>query len=611
MKKIFTTFADYLQRVFSIDLRALAFFRILMGGIIVAYAIPRLLNVYAFYSDWGILPRNDYYNLVNHFFWSFHLISGSTWVEILLILLQIFIALLLLIGYRSRLMTILSWIFLVSLQNRNPFVLNYGDQLFRMLLFWAMFLPLGAVWSLDNIWAEKKTNLVKSKDWFSVATVAILLQMVLFYVVNWFLKDSVEWKGVFALSHNWLDLFKFNQGFTATFYALNIGYLVTPIGRFLLNFPGLLKLATILYIFFELFGTLLLLSPYKTKYFRYISLAVFFTFVHGMLFLMFYTGLFQFFCVAGLSLFLPSDFWDFVEKKLFSPRRKLKIFYDQECELCTTGICIIKGSTGADQMIPLQSDAQFLELNQDISTIVVDDENGVRYTRVDAFVEVFKNSLFTSWLSFVLSIPLVHWVADKIYTVIANNRKYISGFIKFIKPKQSRQNKYLMLATQALAGVFLVMVVFWNYGNVVKKDYFTNPNLSQLMYVLRLDQYWGMFADKPTQQSVWLVVPGKLRDGTNVDVMNKTVGSVDFGRQDETPFRFWSQGWRNYFIDYPSHNNQNTALFAKYLCNDWNRYNSDYSKQLDNLTIYAVVQQTLLSGTSKPTTSFSQQYSCQ
>jgi len=45
---------------------------------------------------------------------------------------------------------VISWFLLISLQNRNPIVLQGGDILLRMLAFWAMFVPLNAYFSLDR-----------------------------------------------------------------------------------------------------------------------------------------------------------------------------------------------------------------------------------------------------------------------------------------------------------------------------------------------------------------------------------------------------------------------------------------------------------------------------
>ena len=53
------------------------------------------------------------------------------------------------IGYRARLATIACWFLVMSIHNRNPMILSAGDILLRLLLFWAMFLPLGARYSVD------------------------------------------------------------------------------------------------------------------------------------------------------------------------------------------------------------------------------------------------------------------------------------------------------------------------------------------------------------------------------------------------------------------------------------------------------------------------------
>ncbi|MEM1312818.1 MAG: DCC1-like thiol-disulfide oxidoreductase family protein [Patescibacteria group bacterium] len=592
--------------VFSIDLRALAFFRMFMGLIICLYLIPRFQFIYAFFSDFGIAPRGDVINLTSSSFLSFHFISGQMWVVLLLLLSQAVIAILLMLGYRTRLMTFLSWFFLISLQNRNPWILNYGDQLFRVLLFWAIFLPLGAVWSIDSIWA--KDNRLPKK-WFSVTTLAILLQVVLFYVINWFLKDSVEWKGVYATTHSLSDLFDFSIGFNATYLAISIGYIVTPFGEWLLNFPAILKPVTIGYIFFELIGPLLLISPIKTKEFRYLSLAIFFIIIHGMLSLMLYTGLFQLFCYAGLILFLPSEFWDWLQRKLFTGEKALKIYYDQECELCTTGVCALKGTTGSDQMLPIQSNKEMLGVTE-ITTIIVEDESGQRYEQVDAFIKLFENSTFTRWIASLLKIKPIYKLASIKYEILSKNRHHISKLILFIKPKKPIKSRLINIFAQGLAGMALVLVLFWNYGNVVKKDYFANPYLASIMYNLRLDQYWGMFSPRPTQESVWLAVSGKLVNGTQVNVLDKTKSEVSFVRQLEPPDRFWSQGWRNYFIDYPARNNVHTEIFSRYLCHEWNEGKDLQGEELRELTLYTYFQVNSLEGRGPEIERFRYQFVC-
>ena len=132
---------------FGLDLRALALFRILLGVILLVDLAARAGDIGVFYADSGVLPRVDLLDRVDTgatpWSVSLHMISGLPGVQVALFAVAAFCAFCLLIGHRTRLFTVLSWLLLLSLHNRNPAVLNAGDVLFRMLLFWSMFLPSG------------------------------------------------------------------------------------------------------------------------------------------------------------------------------------------------------------------------------------------------------------------------------------------------------------------------------------------------------------------------------------------------------------------------------------------------------------------------------------
>ena len=139
-----------MARIFGIDLRTMALFRICLGALILIDLINRAEFLTVFYTDKGVLTRAEaiFYN--NPWRISFHLMSGSPIVIGLLFVIAGFLAILLMLGYRTRLVTVLSWLFLVSLNNRNLIVQQAGDQLITVLAFWAMFLPLGHV--LEPVW---------------------------------------------------------------------------------------------------------------------------------------------------------------------------------------------------------------------------------------------------------------------------------------------------------------------------------------------------------------------------------------------------------------------------------------------------------------------------
>ncbi|MFB6211314.1 MAG: hypothetical protein ABEI76_07240 [Halobacteriales archaeon] len=80
---------------------------------------------------------------------SLYYFSGEPACTGLLFVTQIVVGLCLLIGWRTRVMIVLSFFLAVSLDYRNVLVTSYADTLFRHLLFFGMFLPLGERWSID------------------------------------------------------------------------------------------------------------------------------------------------------------------------------------------------------------------------------------------------------------------------------------------------------------------------------------------------------------------------------------------------------------------------------------------------------------------------------
>lgn len=57
----------------------------------------------------------------------------------------------LLVGYQTRLASILVWVCIVSMHHRNVYLLNSGDHLMRTLSFFLMFAPAGRAYSVDRL----------------------------------------------------------------------------------------------------------------------------------------------------------------------------------------------------------------------------------------------------------------------------------------------------------------------------------------------------------------------------------------------------------------------------------------------------------------------------
>lgn len=195
MNKSPGTFAPILTTLFGLDVRSLALLRICLAVLLLVDLWSRSLNLSAHYSDVGVLPRTLLIDeFLNPWEWSIHLISGQAFFQVGLFLLAAIAAVALLIGYRTQLFVVISWILLVSLHYRNGIVLNRGDTVFRVLLFWSMFLPLGAAYSVDS--ALDQTSNSRPGRIFSAASVAFIFQLCFVYWFAALLKDDYVWWGV-------------------------------------------------------------------------------------------------------------------------------------------------------------------------------------------------------------------------------------------------------------------------------------------------------------------------------------------------------------------------------------------------------------------------------
>jgi hypothetical protein len=234
------------------DIRALALMRIAVAFVILLDLSIRISDLEAFYANTGVAPLSMIFQYKwNDYYWSFHTISGLWQVQFLLFVFSAFCALMMLIGYRTRLFTVLSWIMLLSLHNRNVLILQGGDDLLRMTLFWAMFLPWGKRYSYDRLRSGDKE---KNTQLFTLGIVAYLLQITYVYTGSGLLKGP-EW----------------HTNYTALYYVYSLDQIAYPITQWIYYYPELLKKLTAVAYWFEVMIPLLFFIPYKNQWFRTIA----------------------------------------------------------------------------------------------------------------------------------------------------------------------------------------------------------------------------------------------------------------------------------------------------------------------------------------------------
>jgi hypothetical protein len=284
-------FRGVLEKVFGIDVRSLALFRICLALIMIGDLLYRAQDLEAHYTDAGVLPIA----LVSvyqqqHWWWSIHTLHPALPLEIVLFLIAGLFALSLLVGYRTRTVSVVCWLLLISLQNRNTLVLTGGDTMLRVLAFWAMFLPLGVRWSVDR--ALDKTAAPMPQRIFSVGTVALIAQLAMVYLFGALYKTGPTW----------------HTDYTAIYYALSIGQFATPLAKSLLHYPDLLKTLTFVSWHLEFLAPILIVVSAFSGRLRTAIVLVYMCF-HVSLGLCLELGLFPIIGALAWVILLPDWFW--------------------------------------------------------------------------------------------------------------------------------------------------------------------------------------------------------------------------------------------------------------------------------------------------------------
>ncbi len=285
----------YLQRVFRCDVRSLALFRMAISVLVLIDLCARSSLLRAMFTDDGYFTRalaDDFYVIASgseaFSYWSLHKLSGAVEFQAFLFCLTAVVAVCLLVGFYTRVASVLLWILVASMQARNPLLNTSGDMLLKMLLFWSMFLPLGAYWS----WDAKRKGSAVLKQVSSFATAGVILQLCYMYLFTGLSKCNEIWFRGEALD-----------------YVMHLSIYTRETANFVLHFPYLMKLVSWATVVGEIGLPLLLFLPVWTHAMRWLNIISFWL-MHGVIALTMAIGLFSYISMAGWLPLLPDSFWN-------------------------------------------------------------------------------------------------------------------------------------------------------------------------------------------------------------------------------------------------------------------------------------------------------------
>ena len=288
---------NQLKKSYTLDVRALSLMRIGVGIILLVDLYIRSLSITAFFTDEGVLPIEA----LKNYNWSptyfcFHALSGDLWWQVVLFIINALCIILLIIGFRTRLFTFICWVLLTSLQNRNPYILQGGDDLLRLLLFWGIFLP----------WGERYSILKKSyqaNQYLSWANLGYILLPCSVFFFSAMLKTSSEW----------------HEEGTAIYYALSLDQIRMPIGTLIYPYPTLLQGFTYVTYYIELLAPIIILFPFLSPKVRLMGIIAIITLFIGIACTL-YVGLFYIIGITSVIGLMPSSVMDWFEKRFYKSK---------------------------------------------------------------------------------------------------------------------------------------------------------------------------------------------------------------------------------------------------------------------------------------------------
>lgn len=200
--RILGPLAAIVRESFTLDVRSLAAFRIGLGLIVLADAVLRSRDAGLMFAPDGMFPPD----IVRAFHgtraaWSLALVHDALWWGCVVVAAEGVAGVLMALGVRTRFTTGAAWALVASVIQRTPPATNAGDLWLATMLFWSIFLPLGATWSCDAWRRRRRGEAPPPAAARSVATAALVLQIATVYLGAGLAKCNASWLSGEAMKH--------------------------------------------------------------------------------------------------------------------------------------------------------------------------------------------------------------------------------------------------------------------------------------------------------------------------------------------------------------------------------------------------------------------------
>ena len=558
-----------LDLLFGIDRRTLALLRFALGAVLLWTLLRHFPLLTDFYTDWGVMPRAWQIEADSSNRLSLYFLNGSLGFVSVLLALQSLFALMLMLGWHTRWATLASFVLWGSLMNRNSMVLIGGDLLMACLLFWSCFLPLGSRFSVDAALATNPPP--KENRYRSWASAGLLIQVMSVYFFSAILKHSPEWF----------------PDYTAVYYALELDRYATPLGQWLLHFPTMLSALTAFVWWLELLGPLLIFAPIFNRPLRLLVMLAFMAMHVGFIFCL-EIGHFPYVSLCSLTVFLGGWVWDALDARHQKTNGgPLRLYYDRDCGFCLKSCLLLQQFLVLPRLTvaPAQDTPRAKALLEANYSWVILDTDDTAHLKWAGFVALVRRSPLLGWLWPLLKHASLEKPGTAAYDFVGRHRAGFASVSAWLWPQREVQWD-LGPRMQRVAALFLFAICLWNVASLETSLQRWWPGyagqlrpaaesvtrvLRPPFSLLRIDQLWNMFAPHPLKSDGWMVIPARLANGRELDLLHPE-RAPDFSKpqhysQTHENIRWHTYRGRIWEAEYASHR----LHFGRWLCREWNR----------------------------------------
>ncbi len=532
-------YAWFRDHYLTMDPRTLGLFRLVLGFLVTGDCLRHWYEARIYYSNAGVLTNHYHlFRPTSGFNFSFlHAFSTIEEVHVafaLMFLCHFFFW----IGWHSRIFSVLSWIFVTSIDNRLVLVENGGYVVVNLLVGWAMFLPTGERFSVDallrsfrerrernaaDLSATQASFSWKTKPYVSLISLVVLLNIAVIYYFNVVNKSGVIWR----------------NGDTVH-YVLHLDRMVTGIAVFFREHMPvpLMKLCTWSVLVVEAFIMMLIIAPEGRRITRPLAMLLM-AGLHGSFGIMMRLGPFSWFMICWSFLFPQAVHWDIVNRWYTKRSRAWIVVYDRHSTLAFFLCRVFARFDNCERLQFEESgehdDAPPLVKVRDAST----SEELVDRAAMVEIIRVLPGGRFLWPVCRVVTFGLVGISLD----YLVRRRESVArawGLDRHTRDRtMSSTPSPLATRMHRVRGVMREVVVAWFFLCAVSQTLNENKAVPQIFKHTqpwpvqatigypRMYQGWGMFAPNPISDDGSVSIDAITLDGRHVDPFTGEAPDLD------------------------------------------------------------------------------------